>query len=326
MKKLAKKMRKRGIETLFAGLALMSDYTRRQRKARSLSVIHRGVPYIQDGDPAHTLDIYRPRDAGGPLPVLVYIHGGGFTMCSKDTHRAIALAYSHYGKMAVFNVNYRLAPRHRYPAATEDVAAAYAWVVENAARYGGDPSRIVVGGESAGGNLTLALGVMASYERPETFARRVFDLFRPPLALLVLCGLLQVSDPDRFLKEKAAEIPGRRLSMHQGIARDVSKAYLGQGFESPDPERILADPLLILESGARPDRPFPDVFTMVGDKDILISDTRRLEAALARLGLPCEARYYNGVGHAFQTLFWKSQALDFWRDNFRFLYRLFPRA
>ena len=77
-------------------------------------------------------------------------------MCSKDTHHGIALAYADNGHV-VFNLNYRLAPKYGYPAALEDIARAYQWVVKNADRYGGNPEKIIVGGESAGGNLTLAL-------------------------------------------------------------------------------------------------------------------------------------------------------------------------
>ncbi|MEZ4566278.1 MAG: alpha/beta hydrolase [Desulfobacterales bacterium] len=64
---------------------------------------------MPDGGYAHQLDIYRPLDMGLPRPVIMYIHGGGFTMCSKDTHQGIALAYADHGYV-VFNINYRLPP------------------------------------------------------------------------------------------------------------------------------------------------------------------------------------------------------------------------
>src|ERR1700679_136863 len=107
------------------------------------------VTYGAQGSSAHTLDVYRPiARQESPLPVVLYIHGGGFRILSKDTHWVMGLAFARRGYL-VFNINYRLAPRHPFPAAVEDAAAALLWVRANAAAFGGDPSRIVVAGESA---------------------------------------------------------------------------------------------------------------------------------------------------------------------------------
>ena len=324
--RLMKKARHRMFEGLFEGMALVSDFSRRQREIRDLSDITRDLPYDGGADPACTLDVYRPKQSDGKLPVLIYLHGGGFSMCSKETHRAVALAYSHYGKMAVFNVNYRLAPKHRYPAALEDSCRAYRWVTENAARFGADPSQLFVAGESAGGNLTLGLGVCASFERREPYARMVYETGITPKAIMVLCGILQVSETTRFDAQAIEGFSGRWLGVHSKMAQDVSRGYLGRGWENPSPETALADPLLILESEARPERPFPLVFAMVGDRDILLSDTRRLETALSGREAPHEVKYYPGVGHAFHMLKGNSQSKRFWGDNFSFLRRNIVRG
>ena len=87
------------------------------------------------------LDVYRPADRKGLLPVLLYVHGGGFSFCSKETHWSFASRYALMG-FVVFNIDYRLAPTHKFPAAFDDAARALAWVREQAPKYGGDASRI----------------------------------------------------------------------------------------------------------------------------------------------------------------------------------------
>ena len=85
------------------------------------------IPYIDDGNDAHLLDVYRPKERSGPCPVLVYVHGGAFSILSKDTHWLMALAFARRG-FVVFNINYRLAPKHPFPAAIEDACRAGAWI------------------------------------------------------------------------------------------------------------------------------------------------------------------------------------------------------
>ena len=101
----------------------------------------------------HRLDVYRPKQADGPLPVVMYIHGGGFRILSKDTHWMMGLAFARRGYL-VFNVGYRLAPTHPFPAAIEDSCRAFEWVVAHAARFGGDLERLVIAGESSGATPT----------------------------------------------------------------------------------------------------------------------------------------------------------------------------
>jgi acetyl esterase len=274
------------------------------------------IPYLDDGHAAHRLDVYRPVKREGPLPVVLYVHGGGFRILSKDTHWLMAIAFARRGYV-VFNIDYRLAPRHPFPAAAEDGCAALAWVVENAARYGGDASRLVLAGESAGANLATSLAVAASWPRPEPWARRVWDVGARPGAVLPACGILQVTDVDRFARRK------RLGAFLQDRLHEVEDGYL-----PPDhprgPARDLADPLLFLERASPPERPLPPFFTGVGTADVLLDDTRRLKAALDRLGVPCEARYYPGEIHAFHAMIWRPNARAFWRETFAFLGRHVP--
>ncbi len=104
--------------------------------------------------------VYRP-EASEPLPLLVYAHGGGFVFCDLDSHDGLCRNLANLIPAVVVSVNYRLAPEHRWPTAAEDLYAATRWAVDHAADFGADPSRVVVGGDSAGGNLAAVTTLMA---------------------------------------------------------------------------------------------------------------------------------------------------------------------
>lgn len=305
------------VDSFFRGLSRAGQLHPRAAPHRHHVEVIRDVSYLPTGLSAHRLDVYRPalvaRGQAAPAPVVLYVHGGGFRILSKDTHWLMGLAFARRGYV-VFNVSYRLAPKHRFPAAIEDVCQALRFVVANARGYGGDPARIVLAGESAGGNLVTSLAMATSYRRREPFARSVFDLGVSPRAVVAACGLLQVSDTRRFK---------RRWPHMSGFIADrleeVTEAYLGEPLEIDPVLRELADPLVVLERGDRPDRPLPPFFAPCGTKDPLLDDTRRLERALHALGVPCEAKLYPGELHAFHALVMRQNAKRCWADTYRFL-------
>jgi acetyl esterase len=267
------------------------------------------LPYLPDALPEQHLDVYRPLGATGPLPAIVYVHGGGFRALSKETHWLMGLAFARAGYV-VFNISYRLAPRHRFPAAWQDTAAAWSWVLENGASWGADLSRLAVAGESAGANLVSALTVMATTRRPEPWARRVFDAGVVPRAALPACGILQVSDTERF---------GRRRRLPFFI-RDVIEDIPVTVLPPEEAAARLADPLLILEQEA-PERALPPFFLPVGTRDPILDDTRRMAVAVAQHGAEVDVRYYPGEAHAFHALVWRKQARLCWRDMLAFTER-----
>jgi len=171
-------------------------------------------------DPRHRLDVHTAGrgPAGEPAPVVLFVHGGGFT--GGDKHVAGSPMYDHIGAWAVRNgwvgvtMTYRLAPEHRWPAGAQDVAAAVRWIRGGIAEYGGDPDRIVVAGHSAGcvhvasyltgqggGSLdgVRGAGLLSGFYQVEederTTPEHAYYGDTPPAAVSTLDGLLDVEIP-----------------------------------------------------------------------------------------------------------------------------------
>ena len=98
---------------------------------------------------------------GGPLPIVVYFHGGGHVIGSLDTHQPLCADLAHRTGSVVVSVDYRLAPEHPFPAAVDDAYAATTWACAHAAELGGTADAVGVAGDSAGGNLAAAVALMA---------------------------------------------------------------------------------------------------------------------------------------------------------------------
>jgi acetyl esterase len=103
------------------------------------------------------LRLYRPHTSGQALPVLLYLHGGGWTIGDLDTHDVLCRQLAREAGGAVVAVDYRMGPEHRFPAAVDDCVEAFRWVLAQAPDLQLDPRRTAVGGDSAGGNLAAAL-------------------------------------------------------------------------------------------------------------------------------------------------------------------------
>jgi acetyl esterase len=121
------------------------------------NVENRTVPGPSDPIPVR---VYTP-EGEGPFPILMFFHGGGFVLCSLDSHDALARALCNGAEAVVISVDYRLAPEAKFPAGPEDCYAATCWAAENAGEVGGDAARIAVAGDSAGGNLSAVVSLMA---------------------------------------------------------------------------------------------------------------------------------------------------------------------
>jgi len=284
---------------------------------RDVHVEH-NVPYREPRRRSHLLDVYRRKDAVGQLPCILYIHGGAFSMMSKDTHRIMAYVLAAQGYQ-VFNINYRLGPVHSYPRPLKDAMAAFEWVLDNGAKYGADTDRIAIIGESAGANLTAALAYCVSHPRPEPFARRIFERDVTLCCVAPLYGLLDLYDVERFWRDPKKN--KRMAGWIKGEIRGTAYSYLGRRMKRAL-QFPLASPLRLFEQAPQDgSRPLPPFFTTVGTADPLLSDTIRLSDALHKRATDCDLHVFRGEIHAFNVMLWRAAAREQWGALFDFLER-----
>lgn len=295
------------------GLSLLASWHPAARPERHGIRVTRDVAYGQA--PHLRLDVYQPAEPNGVA--VLYLHGGGFRILSKDTHWAMALSFARRG-YTVFMPDYRLAPRHPFPAGLEDAAASLAWLHRHAERWGCNPQGLVLAGESAGGNFVTSLAVACNWERSEPFARRLFDTGIKLSALLPACAMLQVTEP-------------AHRGTPDGWIRD-SIARIGRDYLRPEyaamtawHSRELADVIVFLEQGPAPARPLPPLFAICGANDPIRLDTERLTPAWQRHGGEAGHVLYPQVGHAFHAFVWTAAARKAWHDQFVFLDRVLQR-
>ena len=218
--------------------------------------------------------VYTPAGAG-PFPVIVYFHGGGWVIADKEVYDGGARGLAKEARAVVVSVDYRRAPEAKFPAAWDDALAAYKWVAANAASIGGDPARLALAGESAGGNLAVSTAVAA----------RDAGLTRPK-AVLAVYPVAQTGD---------MATPSYVDSQN---ARPLNKAmvgwFVGNVFAQPGDAR---DPRVDL---VRADlKNLPPVAIVNAQIDPLRSDGDRLTQALRQAGVRVEHKVWNGTAHEF---------------------------
>lgn len=276
----------------------------------------RDVAYRPTGRRAHKLDVYvpNPKAYPGPRPVLVYVHGGAFSMLSKDTHRFMAMAFARQGYV-VFNTNYRLGPVHAYPAPLEDAAEAVLFAARHAERYGGDAGRLVLAGESAGGNLVTALVYCATHPRPEPFARALYDAALPICAALPIYGMLDMTDLRAMLAH-----PRLPSWMKREIILAAAAYVGGRPVRERAKHAPLASPLARLAEPP-PDgaRPLPPFFIACGTADPLLAHSKQLADVLRARGATVKLSVHPGEIHGFNAMFWRKEARAKWHALFSFL-------
>ena len=206
--------------------------------------------------------------------VILYMHGGGYVSCSPASHRPITGAFARLTRMRVFSVDYRLAPENKFPAALDDAVAAYRWLLEV---KGTAPVNLALGGDSAGGGLTLALLL------------KVRDLGLPMPACAVCFS--PWTDLAGAGKSVIANEDSCAMFRSQNIY-DFAAAYLG-GHSQLDP---LASPVYGDLSG------LPPVMLHVGSTELLLDDSRRVHDEILKAGGQSTIHVFDGVAHGWQML------------------------
>ena len=220
--------------------------------------------------------VYSPR-GGGPHPAVVFFHGGGWVICSLDTHDNIARTICREADAVVVSVDYRMAPEFAYPTAAHDCFAATKWVADNASSLSVDPSRLAVCGDSAGGNLSAVVSQMARDAGGPaiTFAALIY----PAVDMTRKGGSLDENATGYFL-----ETQGMEWFMSHYVT---------------DSERAepMASPLLHANLSG-----LPDCFIATCEFDPLRDEGEAYGDALRANGCHVESKRYAGLIHAVATM------------------------
>jgi acetyl esterase len=216
--------------------------------------------------------VYRPRSTE-LLPVVIWFHGGGWVVGTLDSHDPVCRALANRTPCVVVSVDYRLAPEWPFPAALDDAWAATRWVADEALKLGADASRVVVAGDSAGGNLAAAVALRARDSGPS-------------LALQAL--IYPVTDFD-FESESYA-----RYESGLNLTRAKMQWYWEQYLAGADGLHPDASPLRAPDlAGVAP------ALVQVAELDPLLSEGEAYAARLAEAGVPVTLTRYDGMIHGF---------------------------
>lgn len=209
-----------------------------------------------------------------PAPCLIYIHGGGWVMCSLDTHDGACRRLAQAGQFMVASVDYRLAPEHKFPAGLDDCVAAVRWIAAHGEDWGIDPARLAIGGDSAGGNLSLAtlLSLRDAGEAPLSAGLLIYGAF---------------SEETDTASQRAYGDGSYILSSEE--MRWFWNHYVN---DPADHENPLAVPLRADLQG------LPPLMVTAAEFDPLLDDSTRLVARLEAAGVPHRYVLWPGVTHA----------------------------
>jgi acetyl esterase len=252
------------------------------RSSHALLATHVAVPTtdltIPGPDSPLPARHYRPAVAG-PAPLLVFFHGGGFVVGDIESHDGLCRMICRDAAIHVLSVNYRLAPEHKAPAAIDDCVAAYRWALAHAAELGADPSRIGVGGDSAGGNLAALVALRSRDEGIPQPALQV--LLYPSLDLSAETHSRTMFSDGFFLTKQDSDW--------------FRNLYLGGTDLAPDDPRV--SPLKAADlSGLAP------ALVLTAGFDPLRDEGNEYAAALRSAGVTVDHRQFDALTHGFGSI------------------------
>jgi acetyl esterase len=226
---------------------------------------------IGSGDASFPVHIFTP-EGKGPFPVMVYYHGGGFVIADTKVYEASPRALAKMANAIMVAVDYRQAPEHKFPAAPNDAFTAYQWTIDHAREFNGDPTRVAVGGESAGGNLATVVSMMA---RDKKVAMPVHQLLVYP-----------VVDNDM----------NRPSYKRNANAKPLNKAMMAWFFKhyGGDPKNPYALPMKAASL-----KGLPPATVITAEIDPLLSEGKAYAERLEKDGVPVSYKEYSGVTHEF---------------------------
>ena len=221
--------------------------------------------------------IYTP-EGGGPFPLVAFFHGGGFVLCSLETHDELCRAMCRDAGAVVVSVDYRLAPEAKYPAAADDCYAATVWCAAHAAELGADPARLAVAGDSAGGNLAAVT------------ALRARDLRAPQIRHQVLIYPVTQSECDTPSYRENAQ--------GYGLTVEAMRWFWAHYLESPAQGREpYASP-----AHAGNFAGLPPATVITAQYDPLRDEGEDYAAQLRAAGVPVLLKRYDGMIHGFVSM------------------------
>ena len=242
------------------------------RKPDVASVVNRDV---QGPGGSLALRVYTPAGEG-PFPLTVFFHGSGFVVCDLDTHDAMCRNLCAGAQSVVVSVDYRLSPEHKFPAAPDDCLAATRWVWENAAALRGDPGRIMVAGDSAGGNLAAVT------------ALRIRDEGGP-----ALCGQMLIYPVTDYHQPPTPSM--LENAEGYGLTRDTMIWFWNHYVRSAaDGAHPHASPLRASTLAG-----LPPALVVTAEYDPLRDEAERYADALRAVGVPVQMKRWAGVNHGF---------------------------
>ena len=218
--------------------------------------------------------VYTP-DGQAPFPVLVYFHGGGFVIANLNTYDASCRALANAAGCVVVSVAYRQAPENPFPAAADDAYFSFQYVAENASQFVGDPDRVAVAGESAGGNLVAVVSLLA---RDQGGIEPIHQVLVYPITTY------------------QPEGEGAETIQEYATAQPLNAALLDwfEGFYAPDPASPSASPLLAADLSG-----LPPATIIAAEIDPLQGQGRQYADALEAAGNDVTYTLYEGVTHEF---------------------------
>jgi acetyl esterase/lipase len=226
--------------------------------------------------------ILKPNGVGGPLPVILYIHGGGWILGNSGTHDRLIREFADGARAAVVFVEYDRSPEAQYPVAIEQAYATAQWVTRNGAAEGLDASRMAVAGDSVGGDMTAAVAIMAKQRGDVHFVQQ--SLYYP---------VTDVGQDTASYREFANGPYLTAKAMAWFWDAYIPPESAGQRHE------ITASPL---RASVEDLSGLPPALVLVDENDVLRDEGEAYAAKLTQAGVPTTSVRYNGILHDFMML------------------------